>query len=145
MSSQKSTFLAFIAALMLCVLIYLPASAAERGDLSATTPTSDASSQPANPDSDPSAQPANPTTPSPNPEPLPSAPEPQASGWVPEGPGWRGALSIYGWFAGTHGTAGVLGHDASLHMPFSDLFHFLKGLIPIAVEADKGRFVMPLV
>jgi hypothetical protein len=53
-------------------------------------------------------------------------------------------VSIYGWFAGVHGTAGVLGHDTGVHIPFSDLFHYLKGIIPIAVEADKGRFVMPI-
>ena len=53
-------------------------------------------------------------------------------------------MSIYGWFAGVHGTAGVLGHDTGIHIPFSDLFHYLKGIIPIAVEADKGRFVMPI-
>ncbi len=57
---------------------------------------------------------------------------------------WRVALSIYGWFPGIHGTVGVLGHDAGIHVPFSDLWHTLKGLIPIAVEADKGRFVMPV-
>src|SRR6516225_6162102 len=87
---------------------------------------------------------AEPGAPAAKPEPLPTAPEPQASGMVPEGPGWRGSVSIYGWFAGVHGTAGVLGHDASLHIPFSDLFHYLKGIVPIAVEADKGRFVMPI-
>jgi hypothetical protein len=57
---------------------------------------------------------------------------------------WRFLISIYGWFPGMHGTVGVLGHDAGVHMPFSDLFHYLKGVIPIAFEADKGRFVMPL-
>src|ERR1019366_3013639 len=43
-----------------------------------------------------------------------------------------------------HGTAGALDHNASIHQSFSDVFHTLKGLIPIAVEADKGRFVMPI-
>jgi len=114
--------------------------------LSAATPAADASSRPANPDGDPAALPADPATSSSNPRPLPDAPAPapQASGWVPEGSGWRGAVSIYGWFAGVHGTAGVLGHDTGIHIPFSDLFHYLKGIIPIAVEADKGRFVMPI-
>jgi hypothetical protein len=37
----------------------------------------------------------------------------------------------------------VFGHDAGVHQSFSDVFHFLKGVIPIAVEADKGVFVMP--
>jgi hypothetical protein len=43
-----------------------------------------------------------------------------------------------------HGTVGALGHNAGVHVPFSDVFHTLKGIIPIAVEADKGRFVMPV-
>ena len=43
-----------------------------------------------------------------------------------------------------HGSVGALGHNASVHESFSDVFHVLKGIIPIAVEADKGRFVMPI-
>ena len=38
----------------------------------------------------------------------------------------------------------MLGHEAGIHESFSDVFHVLKGIIPIAAEADKGRFVMPL-
>ena len=57
---------------------------------------------------------------------------------------WRVGISFYGWFPGLHGTVGALGHDASIHVPFTDVFHTLKGIIPIAVEADKGRFVMPV-
>ena len=58
--------------------------------------------------------------------------------------GWRGQISIYGWFPGIHGTVGVLGHDAGIHVPFSDVFHTLKGIIPIAVELDKRRLVIPV-
>src|ERR1039457_4928280 len=75
---------------------------------------------------------------------LPPAPEPQTSAAASADDGWRGAITIYGWFPGLHGTVGALGHNASLHVPFSDVFHTLKGIIPIAVEADKGRFVMPV-
>jgi len=57
---------------------------------------------------------------------------------------WRVGISLYGWFAGLHGTVGVAGHNAGIHVPFSDLFHALVFEIPIAVEADKGRFVMPI-
>jgi hypothetical protein len=57
---------------------------------------------------------------------------------------WRLGISFYGYFPGVHGTVGLLGHDASIHSSFSDIFHVLKGNIPIAVEADKGRFVMPI-
>ncbi len=38
----------------------------------------------------------------------------------------------------------MAGHDAGFKVPFSDLFHYLKGMIPVAAEADKGRFVMPV-
>jgi outer membrane protein OmpA-like peptidoglycan-associated protein len=58
--------------------------------------------------------------------------------------GWRLGISFYGFFPGVHGTVGVLGHNASIHSSFSDVFHVLKGNIPIAVEADKGRFVAPI-
>jgi len=37
---------------------------------------------------------------------------------------------------------GALGHNASVHASFSDVFHTLKGIIPIAVEADKGRLLL---
>jgi outer membrane protein OmpA-like peptidoglycan-associated protein len=57
---------------------------------------------------------------------------------------WRVGISLYGWFAGLHGTVGVLGHDAGIHVGFTDLFHALIFEIPVAVEADKGRFVMPI-
>jgi hypothetical protein len=145
MSSLQKMSFTILVALILTGLITLPAAAAEPGDLSATS-SADASATSATPDADPAALPADPAASSSNPKPLPDAPAPppQASGMVPEGPGWRGAVSIYGWFAGVHGTAGVRGHDAGVDIPFSDLFHYLKGIIPIAVEADKGRFVMPI-
>jgi outer membrane protein OmpA-like peptidoglycan-associated protein len=84
---------------------------------------------------------------------LPDAPGPvpdQATGPVSQYPtgntggDWRVGISIYGWFPGVHGTVGALGHNASIHVPFTDVFHTLKGIIPIAVEADKGRFLMPV-
>jgi hypothetical protein len=57
---------------------------------------------------------------------------------------WRVAISLYGWFAGLHGTIEAQGHNASIHVPFTSLFDALRSEIPIAVEADKGRFVMPI-
>ncbi len=84
---------------------------------------------------------------------VPDAPLPppgQGSGPISQYPGgntsgdWRVGISFYGWFPGMHGTVGALGHNASIHVPFTDVFHTLKGVIPIAVEADKGRFVMPV-
>ncbi len=80
---------------------------------------------------------ADPALPAPFPD-TPSSSKAAASG------GWHGTIAVYGWFAGAHGAVGVLGHDAGFHAPFSDLFHYLKGVIPVTVEADKGRFVMPV-
>src|SRR5580704_1663915 len=82
-------------------------------------------------------------TPATNTDALPPAPpptpEPQQSAPDSTPDGWRGQIAIYGWFPGIHGTLGVLGHDAGIHVPFSDVFHTLKGIIPIAVELDKRR------
>ncbi len=74
--------------------------------------------------------------------PLPDAP--QKAAYADPDDSWRFAVSIYGWFPGIHGTVGAFGNDVGVHAPFSDVFHYLKGVIPVAFEADKGRFVMPL-
>src|SRR5580698_8593359 len=58
-----------------------------------------------------------------SPAPLPPAPDPQQSTSDSTPDGWRGQIAIYGWFPGIHGTVGVLGHDAGIHVPFSDVFH----------------------
>jgi len=123
-----------------------PESVDARPSMNSTSAASLVSSNPLDSATESNFSAAESAAPSANPEPLPNAPEPapQASGWVPEGSGWRGAVSIYGWFPGTHGTVGALNHELSIHEPFSDLFHYLKGVVPIAVEADKGRFVIPL-
>jgi hypothetical protein len=56
--------------------------------------------------------------------------------------GWRLDLSPYLWFAGTHGTVGVLGRDASVHASAGDLLsHFNFGLMG-AAEAQLGRFLL---
>jgi hypothetical protein len=75
-----------------------------------------------------------------SPAPLPDTPSTSAAA----GEVWRARVSIYGWFPGLHGTVGVLDHDASVHASFSNVFHYLKGVIPIAVEANVGRFLMPI-
>ena len=85
---------------------------------------------------DVSAQDQATATPAPDPPPPPPA--------TSDDGGWRGQIAIYGWFPGIHGTVGVLGHDAGIHVPFSDVFHTLKGIIPIAVELDKRRLVIPV-
>jgi len=92
------------------------------------------------------AAPASEPAASTNADPAASAPEPLPQYGTPFATGdqWRGIISIYGWFPGVHGTVGALGHNAGISAPFSDVFHYLKGIIPIAVEADKGRFVIPI-
>ena len=57
---------------------------------------------------------------------------------------WRVAVSVYGWFAGEHGTVGAVSPRRWHPCPIQRFASFLKGLIPIAVEADKGRIVMPI-
>src|ERR1039458_1746936 len=119
MNSYRKVFFTVSAGITLSLLLSMSAVAEGQADLTAATPatTSDA---------------------------LPPAPEPQASAAASADDGWRVGISIYGWFPGLHGTVGALGHNAGVHVPFSDVFHTLKGIIPIAVEADKGRFVMPV-
>lgn len=131
-SYYKALFV--VVAVTLTLLLCLPVMAQGPGDLTAAEPaaTADASASPA-----PAATPAATADPVPN-------PTPQFGTSGAAGDGWHGAITIYGWFAGVHGTVGALGHEAGIHIPFSDLFHYLKGTIPIGVEAGKGRFVMPI-
>lgn len=55
---------------------------------------------------------------------------------------WHFAVSPYLWFAGAHGTAGVLGHDASVHVSPSDLLKHVDIGVMGAFEARKGRFLL---
>ncbi len=130
MNSHYKTFFAASATLMLGLLLSLSALAQGPADLAAATPATTATDPTASPDAASGG--------------LPPAPQPQQSAAADPGDGWRGTIAVYGWFAGVHGTVGALGHEAGIHVPFSDLFHYLKGIIPVAVEADKGRFVMPV-
>ena len=62
----------------------------------------------------------------------------------PYGQGFHVAITPYLWFAGVHGTVGALGHQASVHASFSDIFsHFNIGLT-FALEPRYNRIVMPL-
>ena len=125
MKSYCKTFLSVVA-VTLTLLLCLPVFAQGPADVTA-----------ASPEPSPAASPAPAADPVPNPTPQIADPNPASDSW-------HGAISIYGWFPGIHGNVGVLGHEAGIHAPFSDVFHYLKGVIPIAVEGDKGRFVMPL-
>jgi hypothetical protein len=139
MSSYRKVYFAVLAAIILSVLSGVAASAQGPADVSTATPAASGDATPAA-----SADPAGTADPAATADPLPAAPVPQASVDATSSPGWRFTVGIYGWFPGVHGTVGALGHEAGFSAPFSDVFHYLKGVIPIAVEADKGRFVMPI-
>ena len=130
MNSYRRVFFAVSAGVMLSLLLSMSAVAQGPAELKAATPATTADA-PASPDASPV-----PDAPAPAPQQYPTG--------STDGSDWRVGISIYGWFPGIHGTVGVLGHNAGIHVPFSDIWHDLKGLIPIAVEADKGRFVMPV-
>jgi hypothetical protein len=85
-------------------------------------------------------------TPTASADPAPAAPLPDSASAskAAADDAWRVRISVYGWFPGIHGNVGGADHNVGVHAPFSDLFHYLKGVIPIAVEADKGRWVMPI-
>jgi hypothetical protein len=123
----KSFFV--VVAVTLTLMLCLPAVAQGPAELTVADPAAAA------PAATPAAAPA---------DPLPANPAPQFGSPLSTGDSWRGTISIYGWFPGVHGTVGVLGHNAGFSSPFSDVFHALKGIIPIAVEADKGRWVIPI-
>ena len=130
MNSYRKVFFAVSAGVTLSLLLSMSAVAQGPAELTAATPATTADA-PASPDAS-----AVPDAPAPAPQQYPTGSN--------DGSDWRVGISIYGWFPGIHGTVGVLGHNAGIHVPFSDVWHTLKGLIPIAVEADKGRFVMPV-
>ena len=61
----------------------------------------------------------------------------------PSDDGWHVAITPYIWFAGVHGTAGALDHEASVHASFGDIFNYLNIGAMAAVEPRYNRIVMP--
>ncbi len=59
-------------------------------------------------------------------------------------PGWHVAITPYIWFSGLNGSVGALGHDASVHADFSDVFHYLNIGAMGALEVRHNRIVMPI-
>ncbi len=70
---------------------------------------------------------------------LPLPPKPSD----PSEAGWHVGISPYIWFSGLHGTVGVLGHEASVHASFGDIFSYLNIGLMVAVEPRYNRIVMP--
>ena len=58
--------------------------------------------------------------------------------------GFHFAITPYLWFAGIHGTAGVLGHDAGVHVSFTDLAKHLDIGLMLAAEPRYKRFSAPV-
>jgi len=58
--------------------------------------------------------------------------------------GWHVDVVPYIWFAGVHGTTGVLGHDASIHADFSEVFDYLNLGAMGAVQARYNRVLIPV-
>jgi hypothetical protein len=56
--------------------------------------------------------------------------------------GWHFAVTPYLWFAGAHGTVGVLGHTTSVHASAGDLLSHLDIGLMGAADARYKRFVM---
>jgi len=69
--------------------------------------------------------------------PLPDPPQPSDQGW-------HVSISPYLWLPGLHGTIGALGHDASVHASFSDIFSNFSFALMGALEPRYNRIVMPL-
>jgi hypothetical protein len=57
---------------------------------------------------------------------------------------WHLAISPYLWFAGVHGTIGARDRSASFHASAGDVISKLNIGLMGAVEARKGRFVVPI-
>jgi opacity protein-like surface antigen len=58
--------------------------------------------------------------------------------------GWHFSVTPYIWFAGVHGTSGALGHEASVHADFSDIFSYLNIGAMGVFEARYKRVIMPV-
>ncbi len=58
--------------------------------------------------------------------------------------GWHFAVTPYIWFAGIHGTTGALGHDASVHADFSEIFKYVNLGASGVFEARYKRVIMPV-
>ena len=69
--------------------------------------------------------------------PLPDPPHPSDQGW-------HVSISPYLWLPGLHGTIGAMGHDASVHASFSDIFSNFSFALMGTLDTRYNRIVMPL-
>jgi hypothetical protein len=73
-------------------------------------------------------------------KPVPALPDPPQ----PSDRGWHVSISPYLWLPGLHGTIGALGHEASVHASFSDIFSNFSFALMGALEPRYNRIIMPL-
>ena len=76
--------------------------------------------------------------------PTPTSTDPPQVNETSTDQGWHVGITPYLWFAGVHGTSGVLGHDASVHANFSDIFQYLNIGAMGVVETRYNRVIMPV-
>jgi len=76
--------------------------------------------------------------------PSPTNPDPPQPNETSTDVGWHVGITPYLWFAGVHGTSGALGHDASVHASFSDIFNYFNIGAMGVVETRYNRVIMPL-
>ena len=83
------------------------------------------------------AQGLNAQAPTTNSRATPDAPSPSNDGWHVD-------LVPYVWFAGVHGTTGVLGHEVSIHADASDVLSYLNIGVMGHAEIRHNRFLIPV-
>src|SRR4249920_107894 len=75
---------------------------------------------------------------------APNVASPQPNEQADPDTGLHVDVTPYLWFAGLNGTTGVLGHDASVHASFSDIFNYFNiGAMGLA-EVRHNRVIIPL-
>jgi hypothetical protein len=73
-----------------------------------------------------------------------TSPVPKTENQASTDDAWHVAVTPYIWFAGLNGTVGALGHEASVHASFGDIFSYLNIGVMGAVEARHKRLVIPV-
>jgi hypothetical protein len=72
---------------------------------------------------------------------APDTPKPQEAS---TDDGWHAFITPYIWFASERGTAGALGHEASVDASFGDIFNYLNIGAMGTVEVRHDRVLMPV-
>jgi hypothetical protein len=73
-----------------------------------------------------------------------ATPDPPQAKEASDDDGFHFLVTPYIWFAGMHGTTGVLGHDTAVHASFGDIFSYLNiGLMGV-VEPRYNRILFPV-